>query len=317
MSEGRPDPRTDSPSALKRCLRYAAWKACESTWRWQSGDGVFIACDARPQGIGSQIYAVLSVQLFAKKLGLQYCHTPFRAAEHARGDEAEWVARWERLLDLGHGAPLFSDLEHVHRVVRLEPRQLFGLTKTSGRLYVVPYAHSITDCFPDDYDSVTGVLYDRITARLGRPAPDPQKLKVAIHIRRGDVSSNWNLDRFTSNEQILGFVSRIRQACDRPVDLHVYSVGPREDFREFGDEFTLHLDEDAQETFRDLVQADILLMAKSAFSYCAALISRGVVVYEPFWSPPKSDWIVIDDRGGIDAHALSAAIVRAGRGRAS
>ena len=304
------DPRTTRRRRGKEAARFLLWKTCEAMWRWQPGDDVHVTCDARPQGIGSQIHATLSVQLFAHRLGIGYCHTPFRAAEHAEGDEAAWVRAWESWLDLGHGAPLFSDLESSCEVVRLEPQEIFRLRKKKGRLYVLPYAHVVTDCFPDDYPFVTDPVRDRIVNRCTASAGEGGPRRLVVHVRRGDVSPTWNVDRFTSNESILSLVEHCKACSTVPLEVHIYSNGRPEDFTDFGEEFVFHLNDDARRTFVDLMQADILIMAKSALSYCAGLLSRGVVVYERFWSPPKTDWVVVETPGVLNRQVLSAALSR-------
>ena len=51
---------------------------------------------------------------------------------------------------------------------------------------------------------------------------------------------------------------------------------------------------------RELIEADILVMAKSFFSYVAAIISDGIKLYEPFDSPPLKGWLVRQPKGGFD-----------------
>jgi len=80
-----------------------------------------------------------------------------------------------------------------------------------------------------------------------------------------------------------------------PFQINVYSEGEKEDFKELLEIANLRLDADVFETFYNLVQADILIMAKSSFSYCAALLSRGIIIYEPFWHPPLNDWFILKE----------------------
>lgn len=310
MSGPYPNPRTGPRSRGKEALRYLLCNTCETMWRWQSGDDVYVTCDARPQGIGSQILATLSVQLFAHKMGLNYCHSPFRSAEHAEGDIATWVQEWEKWLGLGCGSPLFTDLQDSHDVVRLDPREIFLLRKKKGRLYVLPDAHSVTDCFPDDYSLVADPVRERILKRSAQPPSDGRTRRLVVHARRGDVLPTWNVDRFTSNQTIVRLVDQCRNASPVPLEVHIYSNGRPEEFADLGAGFECHLNDDARSTFLALVEADVLIMAKSALSYVAALLSQGVVVYERFWTPPKSDWVVAEASGAIDRRVLSKALGR-------
>ena len=50
-------------------------------------------------------------------------------------------------------------------------------------------------------------------------------------------------------------------------------------------------------------KSDILVTAKSTFSYLAGLINlTGLVIYEPFWFPPWDDWIQNDREGQMRGH---------------
>lgn len=87
------------------------------------------------------------------------------------------------------------------------------------------------------------------------------------------------------------------------------------DFARIGAE--LFLDADALWTMQELIEADILIMAKGCFSYYAALISDGITIFEPrvfagddlpSWkwrSVPATDrWIPCLTGGSFDREAF-------------
>ena len=75
-------------------------------------------------------------------------------------------------------------------------------------------------------------------------------------------------------------------------EVTVYSEGEPQAFRAFIDSgVSLQLDGDPLDTLNEMVHADVLMMARSSFSYVAGLLSRRVVLYEPFWNAPLPDWI--------------------------
>ena len=63
-------------------------------------------------------------------------------------------------------------------------------------------------------------------------------------------------------------------------------------------------------TLRHLTEADLLVTAKSSFSYVAALLNPGLVLYEPFWHGPIPGWIVLYPTGEVPAGELVPALVR-------
>ena len=78
---------------------------------------------------------------------------------------------------------------------------------------------------------------------------------------------------------------------DRPVRLHIFSQGKPEDFETYRNpNVVLHLNEDLESTFTQMVYADILLTAPSALSYSAGLLSRGTVYYIEFCNPKLPHW---------------------------
>jgi hypothetical protein len=102
---------------------------------------------------------------------------------------------------------------------------------------------------------------------------------VAIHFRRGDVSASDPY--FTSTEPVLQTVTLVRSILDSNganYRIGVYSQGNHHDLEEFSLQLgaELFLDADAIWTMGELIEADILIMAKGCFSAYAALISDGI-----------------------------------------
>ncbi len=95
-------------------------------------------------------------------------------------------------------------------------------------------------------------------------------------------------------------------------------TGLAPDFQAFEAEgCRLELDTDALETMKGMIEADVLIMAKSSFSYVAALLSGGTVVYEPTFNPPLSTWLSKDAGGRIEPKALVSALERQTKAAAS
>jgi hypothetical protein len=114
---------------------------------------------------------------------------------------------------------------------------------------------------------------------------------MAIHIRRGDAMKEPR--RVTSLEKIALVIDVLKKM--RPdLRIKIYSEGHVAEFANLpADEF--HLNRDVFQTIGALADAEILLMAKSSFSYVAALLSRGQVIYEPFWHRPLPSWTNVDE----------------------
>ena len=80
---------------------------------------------------------------------------------------------------------------------------------------------------------------------------------------------------------------------DKQFIFHIYSQNDISDYDGFDKEgLCFHLNENMFDTFIGLVAADILVTSRSSFSYAAAILSDGIIYYQPFWHPPGEKWIV-------------------------
>ncbi len=93
-----------------------------------------------------------------------------------------------------------------------------------------------------------------------------------------------------------------------PLRIEVFSQGDPsmfDDLRALGAE--LRLDEPAVTTHRAMVEADILVMSKGAFSYTAGVLNDGITLYDPQKYRALHDWIVRAPDGSFDAGARRGA----------
>jgi hypothetical protein len=130
--------------------------------------------------------------------------------------------------------------------------------------------------------------------------PEIDKIDVAIHIRRGDVSENGtHRERFISNDTYLKVINSLKIKYPN-YNIHIYSEGNLDDFKEINiDGITFHLNEDIMKTFHSFVTAKILVLSISSFSYAAAIINSNTVYYYDFWHKPLDNWLNFEELSGI------------------
>jgi len=278
--------------------------------RWLSSDRCYVTCPGNQDGLGAQLQARLSGMLYAQCQGLTYVHSPMTSLDFTPANEPDWPAKWERFLGLGAGElvarEVARDLGEPHRVNN--PTQI-QMIRTS--FWSVPNCHAYADLYPHQYQRLT----ERFAARYHAAPKDgcvshytPGAVNVAVHLRRGnDLAHKMHLmsrDEYSvALLQVL--VEALRNVGGRFV-IKVFSQGTEEDFRalrRFGVEF--HLDEDLFSTFHSLVLADVLVMAKSSFSYSAALLSRGLTIYEPMHHAPLPNWLTAGADASLDRSRLA------------
>lgn len=258
------------------------------------------------EGAGSQATCIVNAINFARASGLTYLHTPFTVIHHADRPMPEWVAAWESLFNLGLGEAACDgarrDVVNYSPEVYSDVELCLGWEDREAEL-----ARSFRALIPE----LRRKYYANKSPRVA------EQVTVALHMRRGDVTAQ-NGYMFTSTKQALHTLSDVKSVLDSrrlPYRLCVYSQGSRADFAELaslGVEF--FLDADPLWTMQELIEADVLILAKSTFSTCAAMISDGIKVFEPIdwsgmaanlhWLLPSDDWLPCQPDGSMDTLAL-------------
>ena len=122
---------------------------------------------------------------------------------------------------------------------------------------------------------------------------------LAIHIRRGDINIEFFRDRWNSDEYYSDLIRKLIVLYPDK-KLVVFSQGSLNDFKYLTDEFDIIIDLNKNDlnTFHYMVKADILVIARSSFSYVAALLNENIihadVLKNRVWHHrPKKDWVII------------------------
>jgi hypothetical protein len=274
------------------------------------GTAVHVTIAGRYDGAGSQALARMSAICIARKYGLTYVHTPFLLMQHNEGPPDHWATTWERMLNLGHGEESVAEC----RLPRMEIDEFMAGRRwwSSPCLLSIGHMSRIADRMPDAYLDVIPQLRNKYYLDAP-PRARSDVVEVCAHLRRGGDVSAENPDtayRYVANDPTaraicatqsvlkeIGLTSRVR----------LFSQGDETDFASLRDlGFELCLNTPAIPTFRAFVEADILIMTKSSFSYAAAILNGGVKLYDRFARAPMSEWIVRESDGSFDRDQLRA-----------
>jgi hypothetical protein len=276
----------------------------------------------RMEGPGSQALTIMSAINFAHSSGLTYVHTPFTLIQHADRSKEEWAAAWETLFNFGAGE------------VACETR----------RRKVVNYCHNFPElelCLgwnhrSDELERSFRAMVPEFRRKyyVNKSPRTTEEVTVAVHVRRGwDVPTNPHL--LTSTNSILRTITLLKAVLDAhsiPHRFSVYSEGNGADLAEIcipgvefskyrvgrysdggSDDFTdlslphveSFLDIDAICAIRELIEADVLILSKSSFSYCAAIISDGIKIFEQVQEQkPMDGWLQCSKDGSFDCEAF-------------
>jgi hypothetical protein len=110
---------------------------------------------------------------------------------------------------------------------------------------------------------------------------DRDMVNVAIHIRRGDITKQRNLDRWLENDHYVDIINNIRKNIPN-VLFHVFSQGEEKDFKEFHNEKVIfHLNGSDTNALNDMCFSDILVTGQSTFSILASYLNKNITIYTP------------------------------------
>ena len=253
------------------------------------------------QGAGAQGFQVMSTINFARASGLPYLHSPFKHIAHADRPMQEWIAAWESVFNLGAGELPFDGrargvLIYGYRVMQ-DSELCFGWQDRKEELQ---------ECFRSLIPEFRRKYY------LNKSPRTTDEVTVAVHVRRGDVTTDYASYKYTSTERVLriaGAVKAILDAHAVPASIRIYSEGDEKEFAELsplGTEFFLNAD--PIWTFQELVEADIFVTARSYFSLCAGFLSDGIKIIEEPWTwtfvPAPEDWIRCKQEGLFNSAAF-------------
>ena len=122
-------------------------------------------------------------------------------------------------------------------------------------------------------------------------------LRVAVHLRRGDVSLQAYEARFTPNSYYTTVMQAIQSVYRfAPIHFMLLSEGEPAHFQDIVSavpgSVTLNLNGHALLAFHAMVDADVLVTAVSSLSYSAGLLSSGLVLAQPVpQMPPLGTWL--------------------------
>jgi hypothetical protein len=295
--------------------------------------------EAQTDGVGSQLQRIYGTYAISRLLGVPYVHSPLASVDYqglAALEENEsdpgFHHEFNSLFQIESDVVLTDECFNLNlRDVSAEMfHQLLAIVdrdETRGRSYLVRLAapHRIADRFPDCYEVCRGISPFASPARDGRP------LRVAVHVRRGELFV-VDSDRMLPNAYYIGVAQKLAhvlEALEIDYEIELSTEVPKGEFvvephhhgmsgRVHGpiavspemyrlDEFSVLpklvrcINERAIDCIRKLATADVLVMSRSSFSYLGAILNRnGIVLYHPFWHSAPSSWVTVDSDGQFD-----------------
>lgn len=264
---------------------------------------VHITCAGATDGGCSQLLRQLSAIAFTRSFGFSYVHTPLSTVQHNVNNDSDWAKKWEDFFQLS----LFGDAEKdnscqfkvVKNLNELIPSIIRKKKQKADQYFQILDCYSYANLNPQAYLSIRE-KFRQAYHRNGRSADliyKKDKLNIAIHVRRGDVTRDGTPKRFTSGEKIAATIQRIEKVLESDdYEIYLFSVEKYDDLENLESEkITLIHEMDIFDVLDHLIHADILVSSKSTVGYISAMASKGLIIYEPFWHSPLQGWINMEE----------------------
>lgn len=251
----------------------------------------YVTCDGfKSEGVGSQVLMTMNSIAFARASGLKYLHTPLKKTDHADRPMQEWITAWEDLFNLGDEELMAGQERNVVNFAwnYLDLAQCFRVDLDHGLLDIIP--------------ELRRKYYKNKLPRTNH------SVVIGIHLRRPTPLEKWGEEHWlwTPADAVLRVASTARsiiEVLDKVCTIRVFSQGDDVEFtpfRHIGAE--LHLNADAVWTMQELIESDVMILAKgSSFSYVAAIICDGIKLYQPGADCPLGDWVEYDADGNMNS----------------
>ncbi|MBM3196516.1 MAG: hypothetical protein FJZ61_00830 [Chlamydiae bacterium] len=247
----------------------------------------------REDGFGSQYLHLLLTFAYADLHNIEYRYTPMEYVEHNIGNDLNFIENLEKFIGFKKHLPL-SDRQSK------KLKSYNSIYKKMDRFVTSNALKKSRDFFYE--------------GKCKEQFLDPAFFNVVIHVRRwskDDKMEVYEPRKFGSyDEWNLLFIKDLsKRRFSKPVKFHIISTGNRQELVDiYGDNnIEYHLGSSLEQDFGAMVFSDILIMAPSAMSYTAGLLSKNRVIWLPFLKElPAGNWIPFD----VDISKSDPAIVK-------
>ena len=231
-------------------------------------------------GFGSQYSKIIFCYVLCKMKNKNFIYTPLKEVEHNYEKNILFIDKLENIMNIKNNILTFNNNEFNN-----ENNNIIIL---DHMCCVHNFLNNIDFYVENKHFEYIKYLFNCNKLKLFKN----DVKNIAIHIRRENEHDNGMAgERITTQDSyFINIINKIKNLYKYDKLLfHIYSQGDINNFNIFINNNTiLHINEDIENTFISLVQADILVTSPSCFSFLAALLSDGIIIYTPSpWFKPR------------------------------
>lgn len=249
----------------------------------------------KSDGFGSQLQACFSLIAYCVYNNYRYVHTPFTRMQHNDDKHTNFPQIMNDFINIE------SKYDTIQQISNYEASLVNGVQEG----YFVHGSVSPEFFYNDNVLTIIREIYN------SKSKPEisnfnKNKKNVVLHIRRGDVNPVKYPSRWSSNQDYINLVDKLITNIKMDetddianYDIHILSEGEPSIFKDITDNYPgikLHLSTNIQQSFHMMSICNVLIMSKSSFCYCAALINKNKVIANnliKWWHKPLKSWSII------------------------
>tara|TARA_B100001105_G_C22327350_1_gene415295 strand:- start:44 stop:1024 length:981 start_codon:yes stop_codon:yes gene_type:complete len=257
-------------------------------------------------GFGHIFYDVLSSYIISHLFNLTYVYSPIISLGNEHHTGINFGSRnddivWDDFLKFNKDETTIEDILHLPlkkiEINLCKPFKSINITKLEkfiksyddNTLFILTnnnrvYLNELYYINSDIYVKVFHNLKTKL-GHLKYPNKNDNKIKIAIHIRRGD----WDWQPLSYNIEFIKLWKSL--IIDKNIDyeINIYSLGKQKQLDEIKNKLDCldnniiyYFNTDVYSTFKDIYNADIVIGGHSSFSKIITLFSNNLFIYLPY-----------------------------------
>jgi len=246
-------------------------------------------------GMGAQYQRILGIICICEFYNIKYVHTKIKKMEHL--DNLNYLNDIEEFFQIYNN---FNSVESVffdETFNEYNPSidNLFKYKNNEKNILVkIALPYNICENNIKIYENIMPKLKKLLKNNFLPFYKNNNNKKIAIHIRRGDVSNSQNTNRYVSIKEIIKIITYFKKLYNN-CSFYLFTEidnNNKNEFDIFNNDNSINIkaNQDQILTLNHLINADILVICKSSFSYIAGLYNTNTVYYFDFWHTPLTNW---------------------------
>jgi len=264
---------------------------------------LYLTYSKQSNGMCAQYQRIIRIICLAMKYDCQYIHSRIEQMEHLPQPCSEYLNNIEDFFQMQNHFPTINDSVIFDSIINLDTNvteeillEYKNMAVSKNILLTIVHAYNMCDKNTQLYEIGMPFL-NSIKKNIELPEYNISGVKIAIHIRRGDVSTRMHAERYVPLDYFQQIINKLSTSHENPYFFIFTEISPENasefiDFQNANKNISMKIipDIDILTTLEYLIKADVLVMSKSSFSYVAGLYNQNTVFYIDFWHAKLERW---------------------------